>query len=269
MFGVPSPIQILPPMNKLATHLSAAGQITWTDADGLHVSGLTPFPGADVFGSDPMSMSGAQLPLLISIMLPAMSKAREQAIRAKSAKQSAANRPWRSQYASANNGKFPKDMGELLQFDIAPDLFVNPGGGTAVPPGMTQPQQSQWVREHSDYIWNGEGKTSAIGADEPLAWENPNAARDGINILYGDGHVAFASMFEARDIISKAQTKAKGLFDKLLLQGANARLWRFSEARGGADILVCPESASAGHSCPAERIQKWFDDERTFRADKL
>lgn len=53
LFGVPAPIMILPPMDKLLSHLTAAGDVSWTDADGLHVRGLTPFPGSEIFAENP------------------------------------------------------------------------------------------------------------------------------------------------------------------------------------------------------------------------
>jgi prepilin-type processing-associated H-X9-DG protein len=208
IFGVPAPLMILPPLNKLMPQLTATGQITWTDDAGLHFNALSPFPGSEILASDPTSMSAAQVPVLISILLPALNKARQQAQQIKSAA-NLKNMGLAAMIYSNNqkDNAFPKDFAVMLkETDLTIDIFVNPRSNTTVPQGLTKEQQQQWVRENSDYVWNGAGmKASKAGPDDPIAWEKPQGMKNGINILYGDGHVQFEFMPTAMEIIQKAE----------------------------------------------------------------
>jgi len=51
---------ILPPMDKLMANLTAAGGISWTDAEGLHVRRLSPFPGSEILASNPVNFALAE-----------------------------------------------------------------------------------------------------------------------------------------------------------------------------------------------------------------
>jgi prepilin-type processing-associated H-X9-DG protein len=214
LFGVPAPTLILPSLGKMMTHLAPAGEISWADADGLHFSALSPFPGSEILASDPTSMSAAQVPVLISILLPALNKARQQAQQVKSAA-NLKNIGLAAQIYANNqkNGAFPKDFAVMMkETDLTVDIFVNPRTNTAAPREAPKEQQLAWVRDQSDYVWNGAGKKSTtVGGDDPIAWEKPEGLTGGINILFGDGHVQFEAMPYALEVIRKAQHSGRGL----------------------------------------------------------
>ncbi len=44
-----------------------------------------------------------------------------------------------------------------------------------------------------------------VKADEPVAWENPAGASDGIAILFADGHAEFIKFPMALDVIDIPQ----------------------------------------------------------------
>lgn len=75
LFGVQSPPMLLPPVNRLMPHLSPAGQVTWTDAQGAHLHSLSPFPGSELLGGDPLSMGVAQEAMLAGFILPNLQRA--------------------------------------------------------------------------------------------------------------------------------------------------------------------------------------------------
>jgi hypothetical protein len=71
LFGVQSPPILLPPLGKLMPELAPAGSVSWTDNDGFHARGVSPFPGATALGSDPMGGS-----MLLPAMMGALSEGR-------------------------------------------------------------------------------------------------------------------------------------------------------------------------------------------------
>ncbi|HZL34837.1 MAG TPA: DUF3352 domain-containing protein [Tepidisphaeraceae bacterium] len=212
LFGVPAPVMILPPLKELMPHLSAAGQAAWGEADGLHMRSVSPFPGSEALGTDPDAMSVGQEAMAISVLLPALNSARDRANRVKSASNLRQIGLGAIMYANnQRDGSFPKDEATMLKNeDLTLEVFINPRTTTQLPHGLTPEQQQAWVAQHSDYVWNGAGKKNNMPADEPLAWEKPEGAREGLNILYGDCHVEWKPMGEAMEIIRKAQAKKNG-----------------------------------------------------------
>lgn len=58
LFGVESPLVLLPPMYKLQPQLTAAGAATWTTDEGFFYRHVSPFPGSEMISQDPFSLSG-------------------------------------------------------------------------------------------------------------------------------------------------------------------------------------------------------------------
>jgi prepilin-type processing-associated H-X9-DG protein len=65
------------------------------------------------------------------------------------------------------------------------------------------------VKEHSDYVWLGTGKTAAVAPDTIIAYEKPDGLSDGLNFLFGDFHVEFYRMPEAMEMIEKSKAAPK------------------------------------------------------------
>ena len=208
VFGVASPPMLIPPLNEVMAHLSAAGQVSWSDAAGWHMRSLSPFPGSELLATDPSSMGVAQEAMVISILLPALNRAREQANRVKSASNLKQMGLAALMYSNEQkDGSLPPTLGVMVaKEDLTADVFVNPRRNSPhPPPGLTGDQQSQWVEEHSDYVWLGKGKKNTATFEEIIAYEKPEGLKDGINILYGDGHVEFQTMARARQQIENAK----------------------------------------------------------------
>jgi prepilin-type processing-associated H-X9-DG protein len=206
MTGVESPAMLFPTMDVLMQHLSPAGSVSWTDEKGWHLRGVSPFPGSTVLAADAGGMMGMQSSAMMAgILLPSLNRAREQANRVKSASNLRQIGIGAIMYANDNKNRLPQDFGQLLKYQLTLDVFVNPRGpGQAPPPGMSQEQAAEWVREHSDYAYVGAGKkmTELPGtAETVLAYEKPDGLNDGINMLFGDGHVEFLPMEQAKAAI--------------------------------------------------------------------
>lgn len=207
VFGVKSPPMILPELSKLEAHLSPAGSVGWEDADGLHARAIEPFPGSTLVASDPAVMALYAIPMEISVILPALNKAREQAKRVTSASNLRQIGIGAIMYANNHNQKFPPDLGTMAQEqDLAASVFKNPRVPDRSPPRPANPKLlSRWINQNSDYVWIGAGKDVTAGPDVPLAYEKPEQNAGAINILYADGHVEFVTMPEARQQIQKAR----------------------------------------------------------------
>ncbi len=210
LFGVPAPLMILPPLKGLMEHLSPAGGMSWTDDAGLHFRALSPFPGSELLASDPTSVTSAEVPLMVSILLPALNKAREQAQSVKSATNLKQIGFATIIYSNEHNGKLPDDLGVFVKDEqLTPQVLINPSSGTELPHDLAGEDLAKWAHEHSDYVWAGKGKTlGKLGQDDAIAWENPDSAReDGVYILFADGHVVFTPTQQATAIIQKATEK--------------------------------------------------------------
>ena len=111
-------------------------------------------------------------------------------------------------YANENKGKFPDDLGTLqANGDLTLEVFVNPATNNSVPPGLEGDAAKQWLNERSDYVYAGKGKktTDASTSETVLAYERPGTVREGINILFADGHVEFMPTQQAMEVIQKGK----------------------------------------------------------------
>ncbi len=207
LLGVDTPVVLLPPLNKLMEHLTVSGAVTWVDDKGWHFRGVTPFPGATTIASETAGLMDVQSSaLMASILLPSVTRAREQANRVKSASNLRQIGQGIMMYANEHKGRFPDDLaGAMGDNLLTVHVFVNPRTKTAVPRGLEGDALKKWVNESSDYVFLGKGKDYRVGAEVPIAHEKPQGLADGLNILYGDGHVEFLMMPQATQVLEKAR----------------------------------------------------------------
>ncbi|HSU67274.1 MAG TPA: H-X9-DG-CTERM domain-containing protein [Tepidisphaeraceae bacterium] len=207
LFGVKSPPLILPELGKLQQFLAPAGSVSWADAEGFHVRSIEPFPGSTVIASDPMISLLYAEPAMIATLLPSLNRAREQANRVKSASNLRQIGLAAVMYANNNKGKLPDDFKAMIvEEDLVPQVFVNPRGGDmpAIPPNKDQ--WPEWVEEHSDYVWLGKGKSvTTAGPETVIAHEKLEENPEGVNLLFGDGHVEWMPASGARETIERSK----------------------------------------------------------------
>lgn len=211
LFGVPAPPQVLPTLDKIMPYVSPSGAVSWVDAKGAHARAIEPFPGSELLSSDPLAFGPAQEAMMVSVLLPALNKAREQAARVSSANNLRQIGLGALMYADKQNGSLPPDLGTIFsEEDISPSVFVNPRNKSALPGNfgsMSKDQQKQWIDQSSDYMWFGAGKKNTAGPEQVIASEKPEGASDGLNMLFCDGHVEFvAPLSEAENRIRQAES---------------------------------------------------------------
>lgn len=207
-FGVDSPLMLVPPMKVVLENLGPAGQASWVDDAGFHVRAVSPFPGSVLLGTDLTSASAAEVPLLISVLLPSLSRSREVANRTKDAVNLRMISQGCLMYANENNGKLPPDLGTVYKTqDVIPQTFLSPLGQTELAPDFgasNMDQKVEWISRHADYVYRGAGKKAAdLGGDDVLAHDRPEIAREhgGMNVVYGDGHVEWLSLPQAQKLL--------------------------------------------------------------------
>src|SRR6185437_13483620 len=188
LFGVPAPPLVLPTLDKIMPYVSPSGAVSWVDAKGAHARAIEPFPGSELLSSDPLAFGPAQEAMMVSIMLPALNKAREQANRVKSANNLKQIGLGAIMYAQNHNNRLPPDLGTLaIDEDLSPTVFVDPRSGHAVPNAMLNDRKALagWVNHNSDYVWMGGGKQVAgTGQDVVIAHEKLTQHPDGVNVLF-------------------------------------------------------------------------------------
>jgi hypothetical protein len=206
MFGIKTPPMVLPSLKAFKANLTAAASFAWSDDAGWHSKGVSPVPGGELLGSQGGILMAA--PLLAGITMPAMYKARAAAgaqVIMNNLRQIGMGA---MMYANDNKGKYPPDLGTMmLSEDLQVDAFVNPQGGTQIPPNIRQGKredQAAWVNEHSDFVWLGATMKPGDGADQVLAYEKPELARNGmVGLLFNDGHVEMRQAGQAMQVVQQ------------------------------------------------------------------
>ena len=76
---------------------------------------------------------------------------------------------------------------------------------------MNLNDSANWVNQHSDYVYVGQNMNNRAGAETIVLHEKPDAhGGQGMNLLYGDGHVEFMMRQDALRLIEKQQNTRKG-----------------------------------------------------------
>ena len=74
----------------------------------------------------------------------------------------------------------------------------------------TMDQKVAWVNKECPYVWVGKGLTDKIGAEQLVLYEKEDDhGGDGMNMLFGDGHVEWNSMAVAKEIIRTGKQVAQ------------------------------------------------------------
>ncbi len=207
MFGAHSPPLIMPTLGKILPEMEPAGSVGWADDAGFHFRAIEPFPGANALGSA-QSVAGigvGQSAMMASVLLPSLNRARETANRVKCASNLRQIGQAILLYSNDNRGKYPPDLGTLIKTeDITAITFVCPSTNSQPPPGMTPDQGADWVNHNSDYIYVGNGMVQGVEPTTVVCYEkDSDHGGDGINMLFGDGHVEFVTLPAAHEMIEK------------------------------------------------------------------
>ena len=149
----------------------------------------------------------AVIGLLLLVLIPPISRAREQANRVKCASNMRSIGQAMMIYASANGGQFPDVPEKMLPY-IPSSAFVCPSCDHTPAPGSTPQLQAQNLSKpgHFSYVYVGAGYRSNQANINPattvVLYEPLTNHKDGINILHADGSVMFLARPAAQALIT-------------------------------------------------------------------
>jgi prepilin-type processing-associated H-X9-DG protein len=112
-------------------------------------------------------------------------------------------------YANAHAGRYPPDLETLLMTgDISPDELICAASDDEAAAGPTTRAVIDKLRSearHCSYVYVGAGFTvGAVNETHVLAYEpTGNHKGNGMNVLFGDGHVDFLSRSEAGYVLNE------------------------------------------------------------------
>jgi hypothetical protein len=215
MFGLQTPAMVLPPLNKIQPHLAPSMGASWVDEAGWHYRAVTPFPGAELLGGE-QALAPVVAPGLAAVALPAMAKARQQAMMAQDMSNLREIGIGAIMYSNENKGNLPPDLGATLPYTNSPLLYLSPEHArTAALPANAKPEDlAKWVNENSDYVYLGKElgnfrKLRAPG-ETIIAHEKFDMAKDGtVNIVCADGHVERLPVQAAKNRVEQQQAAMK------------------------------------------------------------
>jgi prepilin-type processing-associated H-X9-DG protein len=142
----------------------------------------------------------------ISILLPSLNRARETANRVKCGSNLRQIGQAMLLYANENRGAYPPRPEDLLLTqDIESIVFVCPSTNDTPAPGSSGPQQATKLTAggHDSYVYLGKGLRNTAGFKTVLAYEPMSNHKNGMNVLFGDGHVEFLSGVMAQKVESE------------------------------------------------------------------
>ena len=107
-------------------------------------------------------------------------------------------------YSMDNDDKFADDLGEIWSYINDGKVFVSPAGKTPPPANAAEVRAGK-----CDYLYFGKGKKAAgiqKPSETPLACTKPGLLKEGVNVLYCDGHAEWSRVVggELRKLIDAA-----------------------------------------------------------------
>lgn len=113
---------------------------------------------------------------------------------------------------SIDHGRLPPDLGTMaVDVDLHPSVFVCPTGAGPSPPAnfddLPREQKIAWINKNSHYIYFADARINGPPDTVIVHEKLDNHGREGINILYNDGHVEWHSRASAVQEIERNKPK--------------------------------------------------------------
>jgi competence protein ComGC len=196
-------MEILPDSDDVSKYMTPGASIVWMDADGLHGSSNSAFPGAEMLGGQQV---GPSLILLggvgAAVALPNMARDRQMSAVAVDAASLRGVAQSTMVYAADHNDQMPDDLARLVADGmVSPRQLVSHRSGTQalqMTPELEKLAKddfakfSDQIAQHCDFVYLGKQTRSDGAADIVVAYEKPGAQTpDGITVAFADAHAEF------------------------------------------------------------------------------
>ena len=170
----------------------------------------------DVLGGTGMAVAGIITGSLATLMvvlllvgvfifLPTFGRAREIANRSVCGANMKGIMMAMSTYSVSNADQYPPDLSILVEDgSLGERSFFCPSEPMPDVPDLPLDELGDWLSGNTHYVYLGAGKGTSVPADAILLYE-PLHHHDGegINILFGDSHVQFFMIDEARELLAE------------------------------------------------------------------
>jgi len=191
--GVAVDISLFPTQEALTRHLFANVTISRTDEHGVLLASYGPGPFAVPSFN---AAGGVQVPLVASILLPSLSRARELSKRLVSAANLKGIGTCCHIYAADHDGQFPQDLQTLL------------ADGCITEKQLKSPKHK---RGRPCYIYIAGQNADTSDPGNVLAHERRDLNRgEGVNVLFVDGRVEFLKMDAFEQVQSNTRRRLEG-----------------------------------------------------------
>ncbi|HET6251367.1 MAG TPA: hypothetical protein VFE47_27025 [Tepidisphaeraceae bacterium] len=134
------------------------------------------------------------IPCLISILLPALNKVREEALKAKCAANMRMIASAMITYSGSNGGQYPDSMSTLIRTSgLSPMTYVCPASNDTPFTKSASSITEADLPGHCSYLYTGRGYTTlTLNPNDILLYEaGTDHNSKGMNVLYGDYHVSW------------------------------------------------------------------------------
>jgi hypothetical protein len=217
MFGLQTPAMVLPPLNQITPHLAPSVGATWVDDAGWHYRGVTPFPGAQLLGGE-QALVVTAAPVLAGVAVPALAKARQQAMAVQSLSNLRQLGLAVHMYANEHNGDLPPDLGATypyLRNEVAYFMPRRQAMMAARPANQNEAEFRRWLGENSDYAYLGKAgmKLNGVGntSQHVIIHEKLDRLEEGFaGAAFLDGHAERMPAHYLKQRLEEQEKKMKG-----------------------------------------------------------
>lgn len=197
---------LVPALETVAPYLAPAGRAGWSDANGFYYASTSPFPGANVLGSD-LQVRVSPAALAVGITLPGVAAAWNTVNQIRSNSRLRRIHLNMAMY-SFEKGVYPSSAGTMME-DMYLDkhAFIAPGSEVQFPRGfgkLTMEQKTKWLEENGSYVMLRWGQKANRDPQMIMGYLKPSHfPGNGISVVFADNRGAWMPKDEVLKLLKE------------------------------------------------------------------